>query len=164
MVCHCFEQWSAEHSHTRRTGSGGPRSTDVRRDRRIVRVAVAASRQEIRTHVSPRTTGNSLLAARLRLRVPLTMLPLTPRHRQARLLWCRERVDWRVEWHSVVFNDDNWFCLYANDEHIRVRRRSGERHLPECIRPRHAGLPQASWWGGHQRQLVVRFGVFCWVK
>lgn len=93
VVCRCFQQWSVEHSHTRRPGSGRPRSTDARQDRRIVRAAVAdrtSSRDEIRSHVapavSPRTIGNRLLAAGLRSRVPLARLPLTPRHRQARLL------------------------------------------------------------------------------
>ena len=56
VVCHCFQQWSVEHSHTHRPGSGRPRSTDARQDRRIVRAAVAArtvSREEIRAHVAP---------------------------------------------------------------------------------------------------------------
>ena len=53
------------------------------------------------------------------------------------LLWCHESVDWRVEWHSVVFSDDIRFCLYASDGRTRVRRSPGERHLPECIRPLH---------------------------
>ena len=50
--------------------------------------------------------------------------PLTLRHRQARLLWCHERVDWRVEWRSVVFSNDSRFRLYANDGRKRVRRRT----------------------------------------
>ena len=41
MVCRCFEQWSMEHSHIRRPGSGRPHSTDARQDRRIVRAVVA---------------------------------------------------------------------------------------------------------------------------
>ena len=135
VTCHCFHQWSVEHSHTRILGFGRPRSTDVRQYRRIVQAAVVArtpSRNEIRVHItpamSPRTTGNRLLAAGLRLRVLVARLRLTPRHGQAWLLWCRESVDWRVEWRSVVFSDDNRFCLYASDGRTRVRRRSGERH------------------------------------
>ena len=34
MVCRCFQQWSVEHSYARRLGSGRPRSTDARQDRR----------------------------------------------------------------------------------------------------------------------------------
>ena len=89
-----------------------------------------------------------------------TFSMLTPRHRQAWLLWCRERVDWSVEWCSVVFSDESRFCLYASDGCTRVRCRPGERHLPECIRPRDIG-PTSSFtvWGGHQLQLEVTLGV-----
>ena len=41
VVCVCYQQWSVEQSHTRRPGSGQPRNTDARQDRRIVRAAVA---------------------------------------------------------------------------------------------------------------------------
>ena len=112
VVCHCFQQWSVEHSPIHRPGSGWQHSTYAHQDLHIVWAVVAtrtASREQIQAHVasgvSPRTIGNCLLAARLRSCVPLARLPLTPWHHQARLLWCRERVDWRVEWHSVVFND-----------------------------------------------------------
>ncbi|KAJ4434527.1 hypothetical protein ANN_23089 [Periplaneta americana] len=43
--------------------------------------------------VSPRTIRNHLLAAELPSRGFMLRLPLTPRHRQARLLLCRDRVD-----------------------------------------------------------------------
>ena len=111
VVCRCFQQWSVEHSHARRPGSGLLRSTDVRYDRCRVRAVVAArtgSRDEIRAHVAPvvasRTIDIRLLAAGLTSCVPLANLPLTPRQCQARLLCC-ESVDWRVEWRSVVLND-----------------------------------------------------------
>ena len=126
VECRCVQQWSVKHSHTRRPSSGRPHSTDPRQDRHIGRTTMAAaSKEEIRAQVapamSPRTTGNSLLAAGLRQRVPLTMLPLTSRHRQARLLWCRERVDWRLEWRSIVFSDESRCCLYASDGLTHVR-------------------------------------------
>ena len=146
-VSRYFQQWFVEHSHTRRVGSGRPRSSDARQERSIVRAEVDVSREEIRAHVapavSPKTIGNRLLAAGLRSRVPLARLPLTPRHRQARLLWCCEIVDWRVEWRSVVFSDESRFCLYASDGRTRVRPRPDEHHLPECTRPRLHGI------GGH---------------
>ena len=97
VVCRCFQQWSVEHSYTRRLGSGRLRSADANQDRRIVREVVAAqtaSREEFRALVapsaSPRATGNCLLVAVLRSSVPLARL-LTPWHRQAQLVWCRER-------------------------------------------------------------------------
>ena len=135
VVCRCFQQWSVENIHTRRPDS------DLD-DRRIVRTAVAArtaSREEIPTHVAPApwTIGNRLFAAGLRSRVSLARLPLTPWHRQARLLWCRYRVHWRVKWRSVVFIDESRFCLYESDGPTRVRRRPGERFLLDCISPLH---------------------------
>ena len=41
VVCR-FQQWSLEHSYIHRPGSGWPRITDARQDRRIVQAAVAA--------------------------------------------------------------------------------------------------------------------------
>ena len=71
--------------------------------------------------------------------MPLARLPLKPRLLQERLLYCRERVDWGVEWRSVVLSDESRFCLYVSDGTTCVRRKPDECHLPECIRPRHAG-------------------------
>ena len=71
--------------------------------------------------------------------VSMARLRLTQRQRQAQLLWCRERVDWRVKCCSVVFSDGSGFYLYVSDGHIRAWRRPGERHLPECIHSRHTG-------------------------
>ena len=111
----------------RRLGSGRPCNTDARQDRRIVLAAVVtrtASGDGIRHMLHllyhQRTIGNHLLTAGLRSRVLLVMLPLAPRHRQARLLCCRESVDWRVEWRSVVFSDESTLSLYVSDGHTRV--------------------------------------------
>ena len=87
-------------------------------------------------------------------------LPLTPRQRQTRLLWCHGSVDWRVEWGSGVFREESRFCLYASDERTRVLRRPSERHLPECIRSRHTALfLRLHDVSGHQLPLVDTFGV-----
>ena len=151
MVCRCFQQWPVEHSHIHRTGSGWPHSTDKHQDWLIVGAAVAASKEEIQVYVAPavsqRTIGNCLLASGLRSCVLLVRLPLTPWYLQAWLLWCCERVDWRVEWFSVVFSDESRFCLSVSDGHTRVQQRPGEHRLLECIHPRYKALPQASWCG-----------------
>ena len=140
-----------KHSDNRRPGSGWPQSIDARQDRHIVRAAVAAgtaSREEIRAHVapaeSPRSIGNRLLAAGLTYRVHVSRLPPAPRHRQARLLWLGERVEWRVGWHYVVFIDECRFCLYSSDGRTSVRRRPGDLYPPEYIRPRHTGTTSDS--------------------
>ena len=91
---------------------------------------------------------NRLIAIGLRSHVPLTRLLLTPQHCLAQLLWRHERVNWRVEWRSVVFSDESRFCLYASDGHTRVCCRPSERHLPECIHSRHIGPTSGFivWW------------------
>ena len=68
-------------------------------------------------------------------------LPLISRHRPAKHGYpgVVKRVDWREEYRFVVFSDENRFCVYASDGRTRVRRRPGERHLSECVRPRHIG-------------------------
>ena len=86
--------------------------------------ARTASREEIQAHlvpvVSPRTIGNRLLAVELRSRVSLARLPLTPRNCKPWLLWCHERVYWRVELCSVIFSDESRFCLYMSDGRTNV--------------------------------------------
>ena len=94
VVCCCFQQWSMEYSHTCRPGSWWLCSSEAHQEQHIVQAAVVtqnSSREEIQAHVatavSPRTIGNLLLAAGLRLHVPLARLQ---QKCQARLLWCCE--------------------------------------------------------------------------
>ena len=158
VVCRCFQQWSMEYSHTLILGSGRPCSTYACQDQRIMLVAMAArtaSREEIRAHVasavSPRIVGNHLLAAGLRLRVPLTRLPLTPRHRQARLLWYRERVDWRVQWRSAV--SSYFVCMRVMDVHVYGVDLMSVIFRSSFAHDRLHGV------GGHPLQLAVTFNV-----
>ena len=103
-----------------------PRSTDECQDRRIVRGAMAngtASMEVIWTHVaptvSPRINGNSLLAAGLRSSVTLTRLSFKSRHREARLLWCRDIVEW--EWNGALLFSVmivGSICMRVKDVHL----------------------------------------------
>ena len=58
------------------------------------------------------------------------------------------------EWRSVVFSDESRFCSSSSDGRTRVRRRFGERHLPECIRSRHT-CPTSGFmaWGVERKKL-----------
>ena len=138
-------------------------------DRRVVQTHYAsrtASRDEIRAPVapavSPRTIGNRLLAAGLRSRVILFRLPLIPRHNQVRLHCCHERVDCRKEWRPVVFSDESMFYLYASDGRTCVRRRPGERHRSEFIRPRHR--PHLRLHGVRGASVTTRAQIGCFCK
>ncbi|GFU87655.1 transposable element Tcb1 transposase [Trichonephila clavipes] len=43
--------------------------------------------------------------------------------------WCQARSMWNVtDWQKVVFSDESWFVLGADDNRVRVWRRPGERY------------------------------------
>ncbi|GBN57469.1 hypothetical protein AVEN_214902-1 [Araneus ventricosus] len=79
----CWVRWSRDGTASRRPGSGRPRGTTEREDRRIRRTAVShrtASAAEIRaavgTTVTQRTVRNRLLDVQLRARRPVACIPL----------------------------------------------------------------------------------------
>ncbi|GFV13014.1 transposable element Tcb1 transposase [Trichonephila clavipes] len=102
-VKNCWEQWTREGTHVRRTGSGETRKTTRREDRRIVRQALVdptVTRSTIRADVGvaivPQTISRHLAEANLKYKHPFPALPLTPEHRQLRLQWCQARSMWNV--------------------------------------------------------------------
>ncbi|GFV28955.1 transposable element Tc1 transposase [Trichonephila clavipes] len=56
-----------------------------------------------------------------------------------RLEWCQARAHWRVEWRSIVFSDENRFCLGARVGRVLNRRRRGKGLEPNCLWIRHTG-------------------------
>ncbi|GFS82853.1 transposable element Tc1 transposase [Trichonephila clavipes] len=109
----CWEQWTREGTHARKTGSGATRKTKRREDRRIVRQALAdptVTRSTIRADVGvaivPQTISRHLAEANLKSKRPFCALPLTPEHQQLRLQWCPARSMWNVtDWQKAVFSD-----------------------------------------------------------
>ncbi|GFX63239.1 transposable element Tc1 transposase [Trichonephila clavipes] len=97
-VRNCWEQWTREGTHARKTGSGVTRKTTRREDRRIVRQALVdptVTRSTIRADVGvaivPQTISRHLAEANLKSKRPFRALSLTPEHRQLRLQWCQAR-------------------------------------------------------------------------
>ncbi|GFW94349.1 transposable element Tcb1 transposase [Trichonephila clavipes] len=97
-VRNCWEQWTREGTHERKTGSRATRKTTRREDRRIVRQALVdptVTRSTIRADVGvaivPQTISRHLAKANLKSKRPFRALPLTPEHRQLRLQWCQAR-------------------------------------------------------------------------
>ncbi|GFV20987.1 transposable element Tc1 transposase [Trichonephila clavipes] len=97
-VRNCWEQWTREGTHTRKTGSGETRKTTRREDRRIVRQALVDStvirstiRADVGVAIVPQTISRHLAEANLKSKHPFRALPLTPEHRQLRLQWCQGR-------------------------------------------------------------------------
>ncbi|GFV83783.1 transposable element Tc1 transposase [Trichonephila clavipes] len=132
----CWEQWTREGTHARKTGSGATRKTTRREDRRTVRqvlVDPTVTRSTIRADVGaaivPQTIYRHLSEANLKSKRPFRAFPLTPEHRQRRLQWCQARSMWNVtDWQKVVFSDESGFILGTDDNRVQVWRRPGERY------------------------------------
>ncbi|GFV79907.1 HTH_Tnp_Tc3_2 domain-containing protein [Trichonephila clavipes] len=102
-VRNCWNQWTPEGTHVRKTVSGATRKTTRREDRRIVRQALVdptVTRSTIRAGVgvaiAPQTISRHLAEANLKSKYPFRALPLTPEHRQLRLQWCQARSMYNV--------------------------------------------------------------------
>ncbi|GFT86174.1 HTH_Tnp_Tc3_2 domain-containing protein [Trichonephila clavipes] len=96
-VRNCWEQWTREGTHVRKTGSGATRKTTRREDRRIVRQAFVdptVTRSTIRADagvaIVPQTISRHHEEAKVKSKRPFRALRLTPEHRQLRLQWCQE--------------------------------------------------------------------------
>lgn len=145
----------------RRQGSGRPRATTRRDDRFIVTTALRNRRlnavqlgqhlQEAReVEVSRWTVRRRLREGNLTAHRPANGPKLTPAHRQARLQFAREHLEWTDDqWSAVLFSDECRMCLHGNDGRRRVYRRPGERFQQCCIEERVSyGGGSCMFWGG----------------
>ncbi|GFV11171.1 HTH_Tnp_Tc3_2 domain-containing protein [Trichonephila clavipes] len=97
-VRNCWEQWTREGTHARKTGSAATSKTTRREDRRIMRRALvdptvtrSTIRADIGVAIVPQTISRHLAEANLKSKRPFRALPLTPEHRQLRLQWYQDR-------------------------------------------------------------------------
>ncbi|GFV60593.1 transposable element Tcb1 transposase [Trichonephila clavipes] len=140
-VRNCWEQWTREDTHARKTGSGATRKTTRREDQRIARQALVdptVTRSTIRTDVGvaivPQTISRHLAEANLKSKRLFRALPLTPEHRQLRLQWCQARSMWNVtDWQKAVFSDKFRFIWGTDGYRVRVWRRPGEPYNPPTL-------------------------------
>ncbi|GFW48003.1 transposable element Tcb1 transposase [Trichonephila clavipes] len=84
-VRNCWEQWTREGTHERKTGSGVNRKTTRRDDRRIVRQALvdptlirSTIRADLGVAIAPQTISRHVAEANLKSKSPFHALPLTP--------------------------------------------------------------------------------------
>ncbi|GFX04759.1 transposable element Tc1 transposase [Trichonephila clavipes] len=136
-VRNCWEPWTREGTHARKTGSGATRKTTRREDRRIVRQALVdptVTRSTIPADVGvavvPQIISRHLAEVNLKPKRPFRALPLTPENRQRRLQWKQARAMGNItDWQKVVFSDESRFVLGTHDNRVRrVWRRPGERY------------------------------------
>ncbi|GFV16141.1 transposable element Tc1 transposase [Trichonephila clavipes] len=112
-VRNCWEQWTREGTHARKTGSGATRKTTSREDRWIVRQALvdltvtrSRIREDVDVAISQQTISRHLAEGNLKSKRPFRGLPVTPEHRQLRLQGCQARSVWNVtDWQKVVLSD-----------------------------------------------------------
>ncbi|GFX10796.1 transposable element Tcb1 transposase [Trichonephila clavipes] len=83
-VINCWEQWTREGTHARKTGSGATRKTTRREDRKIVRQALVdptvtqpTIRADVGVAIVPQTISRHLAEANLKSKRPFHALPLT---------------------------------------------------------------------------------------
>ncbi|GFV90283.1 transposable element Tc1 transposase [Trichonephila clavipes] len=149
-VRNCWEQWTRERTHSRKTGFGATRKTTRREDRRIVRQALvdpsvtrSTIRANVRVAIVPQTISSHLAEANLKSKRPFRALPLTPEQRQLRLQWCQARSTWNVtDWQKVVFSDESGFVLGTDDNRVRVWRRPKAIFQQDNARPHTARVSQ----------------------
>ncbi|GFX98452.1 transposable element Tc1 transposase [Trichonephila clavipes] len=99
-VRNCWEQWTREGTHARKSGSGATRKTTRREDRRIVRHALvdptvthSTIQADIGVAIVPQTISRHFAETNLKSTRLFRALPLTPEHRQLRLQWCQANVE-----------------------------------------------------------------------
>ncbi|GFY01047.1 transposable element Tcb1 transposase [Trichonephila clavipes] len=87
-IRNCWEQWTREGAHARKTGSGATRKTTRREDRRIVRQALvdptvtcSTIRADVGVAIVKQTISRHLAEANIKSKRPFRALPLTQEHR-----------------------------------------------------------------------------------
>ncbi|KAJ8935090.1 hypothetical protein NQ318_021244 [Aromia moschata] len=89
--------------------------------------------------ISQWTVRRRLQESNLTPKTPAIGPKLTPAHRQARLRFARDHLNWTLEqWESVLFSDEIRICLYVSDRRRKVYRIPRERFAECCIKERSA--------------------------
>ncbi|GFT29030.1 transposable element Tcb1 transposase [Trichonephila clavipes] len=155
-VRNCWEQWTREGTHARKTGSVATRKTTRRVDRRIVRQALVdptVTRSTVQADVGvaivPQKISKHLAEANLKSKRLFRALPLIPENRQLRLQWCQARSMWNVtDWQKAVLSDGSRFVLGTEDNRVRVWRRPGEWYnSPHTVLRHTARTARVMVWG-----------------
>ena len=163
VIQRLYQRFHATGSVQERPHPGRPRCTTRREDRFLqvsalrdrTTTADQLRRQLLRAtnnNISDQTVRNRLHEARLHSRNAAVRIPLTPAHRQARVVWCRRHLRWtRQQWSQVLFTDESRFTLSFNDGRIHVWRRQGERFHDCAVREhdRYGGGSVMVWGGIH---------------
>lgn len=156
-----YQRFQETGGYIRRPGSGRRRTTSERDDRFLVTrslrnrqlnaVQLGQQLREVRNvSISRWTVRRRLGEAGMTSHRPANGPKLTTAHRQARLQFAREHLNWTYDqWRAVMFSDECRMTLHGHDGRSRVYRRSSERFSQCCISERVAfGGGSCMFWGG----------------
>ena len=105
------------------------------RDRRLTGQQLQAQLNSGRSkQVSVSTVKRRLRAAGLTGRVAARKPLLRRQNKTKRLAWAKKHCHWTTEdWKKVLWTDESKFEILGSSGRIFVRRRVGERMLPQCV-------------------------------
>jgi len=121
VVHRLWNQFQTEGTISRRPGQGRPRVTTPSDDRYLALLATRSNTTMVPQLASDHfaATGSRISSTTVRRRLhlkdlyarkPVICVPLTQRHKEARLRWDREHVTWtREQWGTVLFTDESRF-------------------------------------------------------
>ena len=130
---------------------GRHRCTTSRQDRKLIQIVREHRRaslsdlagifqEQVGKRIGLNTLKRRCEEAGYKLAAVKKQIMLTSGHRKARLVWCRERVQWtKRKWAHVIWSDESAFQLHERKGLVRVRRRDCEKALRSCTVPREVG-------------------------
>lgn len=156
-----YKRYLETGEYRRRPGSGRGRVTNLTDDRFLVLTSLrnrhlsavdlqGRLREGRGVSVSENTVRRRLRDRNLRSHKPASGPKLTVAHRQARLEFARQHLNWNLaQWESILFSDESRMTLSGSDGRRNVMRRPGERYAQCCIRETvRFGGGSTMFWGG----------------
>jgi transposase len=136
-----IDKYKATQEVGRKLGSGRPRKTTKKQDRKIIR-AISKNRKITSPEILVETDIQNVSDKTIRRRIKederfksywATKKPfINGKNRKKRVAWCMAHRNWKVkQWRQHLFSDESPFVLRFNGK-IRVWRMYNERYNPEC--------------------------------
>lgn len=148
VVSRLWKSFQTTGECSKRHGGGRVRSTTPAEDRYIVLTTKRHRRStasEVANQflaatgkrISRKTVARRLHEGGLYARRPVVCIPLSRRHRTARLQWCHQHRTWTVnDWSAVLFSDESRYSLTSDSRRQLIWRDSGTAYCPENIQER----------------------------
>ena len=107
-----------------------------------------ALKNAVGVNIPTQIVCNRLRQSGLRSRRACIRIPVTRLHKQARLNWAQDGVNWTDnDWDPVLLTDESRYCLVFTDRRARVWRRRGEQFQDANISEYDAMVEASSWCG-----------------